>query len=102
MARPFTPKVLTANRLLQGDVVYLSVDGQWVEHHKDAKLFEDEGAAKAALQIAQGQADILVGVYLADATLCNGQPTPRHFRERFRAKGPSNYAHGKQEELDNL
>jgi hypothetical protein len=27
----------------------------------------------------------------------DGVPHPTHFREDFRATGPSNYAHGKQE-----
>jgi hypothetical protein len=26
-------------------------------------------------------------------------PEPSHFREAFRRKGPSNYAHGKQEQF---
>ncbi|EDZ40945.1 conserved hypothetical protein [Rhodobacteraceae bacterium HTCC2083] len=26
-------------------------------------------------------------------------PEPTHFREAFRRKGPSNYAHGKQEQF---
>ena len=98
MARAFTPKVLTANRLLQGDVVYLSPHGDWVLHHRDAKLFTDEMDAQDALRKAQAQPDLLVGAYLADAHLDDGQPRPTHFREEFRATGPSNYPHGKQED----
>jgi len=40
---------------------------------------------------------MVVGIYLADMEPgADGTPQPVHFREAFRAKGPSNYAHGKQ------
>ena len=38
----------------------------------------------------------VVGVYLADVRRGPNGPEPAHFREAFRATGPSNYAHGKQ------
>ena len=47
-----------------------------------------------------GDADLsdeIVGAYLADATSGPNGPEPVHFREAFRTRGPSNYAHGKQE-----
>jgi hypothetical protein len=47
---------------------------------------------------ASQQVDLVVGVYLADVDP-DPVPQPVHFREAFRAKGPSNYAHGKQETL---
>jgi hypothetical protein len=97
MARAFTPKVLTANRLLEGDVVYLGPDGAWVLSHHDAAFFADEALANTALAHAKTQPDFLVGAYLANAEMQNGHPVPIHFREEFRTRGPSNYAHGKQE-----
>jgi hypothetical protein len=100
MARAFTPKVLTANRLLEGDVVYLGHDDAWVLHHRDAVLFTDETLANDALAVANTQPDVLVGAYLANAEMQNGHPAPTHFREEFRTRGPSNYAHGKQESID--
>lgn len=100
MARPFTPKVLTANLLIEGDVVYYSGKGHWAETHSDALLFVDEDAANSALQEAKLEPHLYVGPYLADAEMVDGKPAPAHFREAFRAKGPSNYAHGKQETLD--
>lgn len=99
MARPFTPKVLTANRLLEGDVVYATHDGRWALQMSDAALFTDEAAANAALAEASAIPHILVGAYLADAQLVDGAPAPTHFREEFRRTGPSNYAHGKQAEV---
>ncbi|MBL4750726.1 MAG: DUF2849 domain-containing protein [Amylibacter sp.] len=99
MARAFTPKVLTANRLIEGDVVYYGQSGDWVLSHDDALYLTDEVQANELLAAAHKQVDLLVGAYLADATLEGGKPVPTHFREEFRTRGPSNYAHGKQAEV---
>ncbi len=100
MARPFTPKVVTANALLEGDVVYLTADDRWSRHHHEAELIEDEAHAQLRLLQAEKQRQVVVGVYLADARPGPDGPEPIHFREIFRTKGPSNYAHGKQEKAD--
>ncbi|MEM9210749.1 MAG: DUF2849 domain-containing protein [Pseudomonadota bacterium] len=97
MAKKFTPKVLTASRLLEGDVVYF--DGtKWVSLLAEAKLFEHEDAAEAALAQAKARPDLFVGPYLTDAKVGPSGVEPLHFREAFRTTGPSNYAHGKQAE----
>ncbi|OCX67200.1 sulfite reductase [Thioclava sp. SK-1] len=96
MARKFTPKVLTANDLLEGDVIYMTADGQWVRDHASAELIEDETIADMRMLTAQGQQDHIVGPYLADAKAGPNGPEPTHFREEFRTRGPSNYYHGKQ------
>ncbi|WP_439105248.1 DUF2849 domain-containing protein [Celeribacter marinus] len=95
MARPFTPKVVTANALLDGDVIYLDASGAWVRALNDAALFEDAETAEAALARATKDG-MQVGAYLADAISGANGPEPTHFREDFRRTGPSNYAHGKQ------
>ena len=102
MARPFSPKVVTANHLLEGDVIYLAPDASWVRKLHEAQLFTDETLAQFALENAAKQADIVVGAYLADATEGPNGPEPVHFKEDFRRTGPSNYAHGKQVELANV
>jgi hypothetical protein len=99
MARAYTPKVLTANRLIEGDVVYYGHNGDWVLSHDDALYLDDEAQATDLLSKAHKQADLLVGAYLADAYLQNSKPVPTHFREEFRTRGPSNYEHGKQAEV---
>lgn len=98
MAQGFTPKVLTANDLLEGIVIYRGVGGGWTLHHTEAELFTEEAAAEAALAEAEGYPEKIVGAYLADAQMGPGGPEPVHFREAFRTRGPSNYAHGKQME----
>ena len=96
MSRRFTPKVVTANALLEGDVVYLAADGSWVRDHNKAELLDDEAHAQLRLLHAQGRDGEVVGAYLADAVAGPHGPEPVHFRESFRARGPSNYVLGKQ------
>lgn len=97
MPRAFTPKVVTANHLLEGDVIYLTSADSWVRDLKDAEVLTDEADAQLRLLFAQSQPEILVGAYLADVRDTPDGPQPTHFREDFRRTGPSNYAHGKQE-----
>ncbi len=99
MPRQFTPKVVTANRLLEGDAVWLTEDDEWSVDMAKAELIEDEAVAQDRLLFAQTQPDRIVGAYLADAKAGPHGPEPVHFRETFRTKGPSNYVHGKQETL---
>ena len=96
MSRRFTPKIVTANDLLEGDVVYLTADDRWSRFHHEAELIEDEAHAQMRLLHAAAQKLVVVGAYLADAKAGAGGPEPTHFREEFRTRGPSNYNHGKQ------
>lgn len=96
MSRPFTPRIVTANRLREGDVVYQTADGRWSPHHHEAELLTDESVAQARLDHAAAQRLLVVGAYLAEARPGPRGPEPTHFREEFRTRGPSNYSHGKQ------
>ncbi|MDF1803915.1 DUF2849 domain-containing protein [Thalassovita sp.] len=99
MPRPFTPKVITANALLEGDVVYFTQADGWTRHLADAELIDDEAHAQLRLLDAERQQNQVVGVYLADVSAGQDGPQPTHFREEFRRTGPSNYFHGKQAEV---
>lgn len=99
MSRRFTPSVVTANALLSGEAVWLSADNQWSENPRDAALFTTPEAADDRLEWALTQGHTVVGPYLAAAKPGPDGPEPTHFREAFRRRGPSNYAHGKQEAL---
>lgn len=101
MSRRFIPKVVTANDLRAGDVVYLTADDRWSRLHHEAELLEDEAHADIRLLFGAAQRGIVVGVYLADAKRGPNGPEPIHFREAFRTRGPSNYHHGKQADLAN-
>ncbi len=102
MSRRYIPKVVTANDLREGDVVYLTADDRWTRHHHEAELIEDEAHAQMRLLHGTAQRNIVVGAYLADAKQGPNGPEPVHFREAFRTRGPSNYAHGKQVDLTNV
>jgi hypothetical protein len=99
MSRPFTPKVVTANALLEGDAVWLAEDDTWSRDMAEAELIDDEAHAQLRLLFAQTQPDVVVGPYLAEAKPGARGPEPVHFREAFRTRGPSNYPHGKQTTL---
>lgn len=101
MARVFTPKVVTANALLEGDVIYQTATG-WSRDLAEAEVLTDEADADLRMIDAAQQVELVVGVYLADVDTSGPTPKPKHFREDFRARGPSNYAHGKQEAQSNV
>lgn len=102
MSRPFIPKVVTANALLEGDVIYLTADDRWTRRLSEAEVIEDEAHAELRLLHAAGQKLSVVGAYLFDVKAGPNGPEPAHFREDFRRTGPSNYKHGKQEEGTNV
>lgn len=101
MPKTYTPKVVTANHLLKGDVIYQTSLG-WTRSLAEAEVLTDEADADLRLIDASQQRAEIVGAYLADVDLSDGTPKPAHFREDFRSRGPSNYAHGKHEDLSNV
>lgn len=92
-------KALTANRLIDGEVVFWQ-GGQWVERFADAQRFADDDAAgPAAVDAALAQSTVVVEPYLIDITEAPGGWAPVSYRERLRALGPTNEpSHGKQAE----
>ncbi|MDE0852309.1 DUF2849 domain-containing protein [Yoonia sp.] len=99
MAKQFTPKVITANALLDGDAIWFTWDSTWTGDISQAELLEDEAHADLRLLEAQAQKDKIAGAYMADVKVGENGPEPVHFREAFRTRGPSNYHHGKQAEV---
>lgn len=91
------PQVVTANHLLEGDVIYLTAAREWTRKLKNAGVV-DGSAAEELLTFAEAQLNEVVGAYLFDVDVSTGTPLPTHFREEFRTRGPSNYFHGKQAE----
>lgn len=84
-------KIVTANRLRDGLVVFLGRNGDWTERVADSRAVEGEDAAALLLAEAENAArrQAIVGPYLIDATLDAGAPVPSRYRERIRADGPS-------------
>ena len=96
MARSFTPKIVTANALIEGDVIYLTENDTWTRDLQNAAIITDEADADVRLISAAAQTSVAVGVYLADIEVSPDGLKTTHFREEFRKLGPSNYFHGKQ------
>ena len=91
-------KALTANRLIDGEVVFWK-SGQWVERFADAELFDDAAAAEAAEAHGKNQPTVVIDAYLIDLIDSEGLWAPLSYRERIRALGPTNHqTHGKQAE----
>src|SRR6476661_5988119 len=81
------PSVVTANRLIDGIVVYLAPDGGWVEELARATLADTEDETKAlesedAKAVAERRD---VAVYPMETALNDGVPVVTSVRERIRA-----------------
>ncbi|MFT8430802.1 MAG: DUF2849 domain-containing protein [Acetobacter orientalis] len=83
--------VLTANRLLDGRIVWLAADGSWQLQLDRAKIFSnDHIEAALAEHAALAQQQELVGVYGVQVhENAQGILTPVTSREQIRAAGPS-------------
>jgi hypothetical protein len=90
-------KILTANYLLSGKVIYLTSGKKWIEYPENATVFDSQEDADNALTFADTQTNKLQSAYLIDVILTsNGKPKPISNQELIRATGPTNYFHGKQ------
>ena len=83
-------RIVTANRLDDGLVVYLNGAG-WSERIGDARVAGAEGDAAALLAQAEApeQAVRVVGPYLIEVTREGAGPRPVSHREAIRALGPT-------------
>ena len=82
--------MLTANRLIDGDVVYWRAN-LWVEGFADGEVFESETDAETALEAAKKcvAANVVVNPYLFEVRDDNGVSVPVKEREIVRAAGPT-------------
>ena len=84
-------QAITANRLIDGAVVYLSAEGAWVPSIASAALAESEDAA-AGLTAAGERAiaeRAVVAPYLIEIERGPDGIRPKRHREQLRALGPS-------------
>ena len=85
-------KILTANRLTDGEAVWFSADQHWSETIDGSDIAND-AAGEARLE-AVGRAaydnNEVVDVNLIDVQLANGVIRPARLREQIRAAGPTN------------
>ena len=91
MNRRTGPQIISANDLLEGDVVYLDGAGDWTRDLNQAAIAHDAEAAEALLATASAQTDRVVGAILVEISLsASGARKPVHYRDIFRERGPSN------------
>ena len=64
MPRPNFDQIITANDLLEGDVVYFTAAATWSRDIQKAEVFSDEAIAQVRLIEAMAQANVIVGAYL--------------------------------------
>ena len=91
MSRLRNPIAFTANRLLDGEAVWLGPKGNWVESFELAQaICTEEQLELSAQQAARADADnIVVEPYEIDLACEGGEIFPVKFREKVRATGPT-------------
>ena len=95
-------QALTANRLADGIVVYLTADNRWSEPLQDADVTEGKEAGEALLARAQAPVDgnIVVEPYLFEVAREDDGIRAASVRETIRQAGPTvRLDLGKQAEL---
>ena len=82
-----TVQVVTANRLRDGVIVWLTADGRWSEEFTASLPLRTDAAAEAALEgtKADVKARLVVGPYLAEVKETPEGLEPASARERIRA-----------------
>jgi hypothetical protein len=82
-----TAQVVTANRLRDGAVVWLTPARAWSEAFRESLVLREDTDARAALDAtaADVKAQVVVGPYLAEAAVTPEGLLPNSARERIRA-----------------
>ncbi|PWK70666.1 DUF2849 domain-containing protein [Aminobacter sp. AP02] len=85
-------KILTANRLTDGEAVWFSTDGNWAETiDVAATVYDKAGEARLeAIGKAAYDNNEVVDVNLIDVSVVDGAIHPLRLREVIRAAGPTN------------
>ena len=85
-----TARVITANRLLDGEVVYKAKGERWVTRVSQAELLNDDTQCQNALQWATQQEEqcVTTGAYVIDVFYHKGI-VPVSLRETIRSQGPT-------------
>jgi len=86
-------KVITANCLKKGAVIYLDKQEAWTHDLSHAKSFADDESADAALKIAQERSHEVADIYLIEVSVgsdglveVSGRAS---LREKIRQMGPT-------------
>jgi hypothetical protein len=83
-------KILTANRLRDGETVYYTAAGEWSRYVTQAKVATtaEEAEDLAKVGAAAYAANVVIDVNVIDVAL-GAEVKPAHIREIIRATGPT-------------
>lgn len=93
------PKVVSANRLTDGAVVFLGPRDRWVELLPEAEVFDGQASIAAALEQAKAAvaANLVLDCEAIEVTGSGKSIAAAHLRDAIRAAGPTVHLdHGKQ------
>lgn len=84
-------QAVTANRLVDGDVVYFTPAGGWSEQLSDAAIADDRQAGAALLDRAamDVETQLIIEPYLFEVATEGRQITAVSVREKIRMAGPT-------------
>jgi len=84
-------RMIIANRLTDGLVVFRTADGDWSVSIADGQVIEDAAAEEQLLAASKRDEDNckIVDPNLIDVSLDSGSPRPTAIREAIRAFGPT-------------
>ena len=85
------PKVISANRLADGIVVYAGRDGSWFERLSQAKVFASKAEAEAGILVAQNDVkrNLVVEPVVVEVAEDASELRAVTLREAIRARGPT-------------
>jgi hypothetical protein len=84
-------KILTANRLVDGEAVWMAADHSWADTIAAAEIARDASSEERLRQIGMASfgRNEVIDVDLIDVELTDGVIRPLRLREQIRAAGPT-------------
>ncbi len=84
-------QVVTANRLVEGDVVYLTRNGQWSGWLGEGCIADGDQESETLMATAERAVhdQVVVEPYTIEVITEDGTVRARRYKERIRASGPT-------------
>ncbi len=93
MEKTVALQMMTANRIGDGTVVYLTKDGGWSEWITDGEVSRSDEERDTLMAVARATAEVpeVVEPYVIDVVDEAGVVRPVRYREAIRAQGPTTH-----------